>query len=114
MADDFASLFAPPDKQAALLAALRRQRAAGNMGLLTGDQVLGGFGASQVRQADSGEAMQMRDVQAAESQRIAEERTRAHLESVRAAAEAQTGRGQRDDERLALEREREARKAAEA
>jgi hypothetical protein len=114
MADDFSSLFAPPDKQAALLAALRRQRAAGNLGMLTGDPVLGNFGASQVRQAEIGDALQGREMQMAEANRLNEERTRAYMESVRAATEAQAGRGQRDDERLALEREREARKAAEA
>lgn len=44
------------EKQAALARALSRQRAVGNLGLLTGDRVLAGFGQAQVAQAGQGEA----------------------------------------------------------
>lgn len=48
------------EKQAALARALSRQRAVGNLGLLTGDRVLAGFGQAQVAQAGQGEAGLMR------------------------------------------------------
>lgn len=58
------------EKQAALARALSRQRAVGNLGLLTGDRVLGGFGQAQVAQAGQGEAglMRMQD-QASDNRR---------------------------------------------
>lgn len=48
------------ERQQALARALSRQRAAGNLGLLTGDRVLGGFGQAQLAQAGQGEAGLMR------------------------------------------------------
>jgi hypothetical protein len=45
------------EKAAAQAAALRRQQAAGNLGLLTGDKVLGQFGQAQLGQAQQGLGM---------------------------------------------------------
>lgn len=48
------------ERNAALVAALRRQKAAGGLGLLTGDRVLSNFGAAQLQGAQAGEALQER------------------------------------------------------
>lgn len=60
------------EKAAAMAQALRRQRAAGNLGLLTGDRVLSGFGQAQLQGAQAGEALQER-----RADRLGDERARA-------------------------------------
>lgn len=60
--NDLFALFADDEptaeeRAAVMTEALRQQRAAGMLGLLTGDKVLGGFGQAQVRNADQQEQM---------------------------------------------------------
>lgn len=73
--DDFSALFADDEptaqeRAAAMTDALRRQRAAGMLGLLTGDKVLGGFGSAQVRGADQQEQMIVGAAQQRSGQRL--------------------------------------------
>lgn len=86
-------------------AALRRQRAAGSLGLLTGDRVLSGFGQSQLQGADKQEAMlaeagQFRAGQTLKSALAAEEAKRAKA------------RQEHDDEQRELDRKSRERAAA--
>lgn len=99
--EDFAALFQEPDKQAELIAALRRQRAAGNFGVLTGDKVLGDFGRGLVTQSGQSEANALAQQRLDEASR----RTAAYEASVRAAAERAANRPAPDEEMAALKRE---------
>jgi len=61
---DFTQLLAPPsdtEKQQALIAAIGKQRAAAQLGLLTGDRVLGGFGHAMLGDAQKQEETAQRD-----------------------------------------------------
>jgi hypothetical protein len=89
--DDILSLFTADEptaqqRAAALSAALRRQQAAGNLGLLTGDAVLSKFGNAQLQQAQQGQQQleqvgQVRLSKALEAQRMREEAAR-HAEQL--------------------------------
>lgn len=68
-ADEFAtSLSNALLAQRGSAAELRRQRAAGNLGLLTGDRVLSNFGQSQIDQASSGDPNSLRHLSLIQAQ----------------------------------------------
>lgn len=79
---------------------LRGQRAAGNLGLLTGDRVLSGFGRAQLQVADRQEAMlaeagQFRAGNVLKAALAAEEAKRADMREKQAAAEREADRKNR-------------------
>ena len=83
--DLFGAVDTPEGRAQALASALRRKQAAGTLGMLSGDKVLGAYGQQALRGSDE------MDIQRAELQRQAQEnqaaRTKAYEESVRQNAE---------------------------
>lgn len=98
MADayDFSALFRQPDAQAALIAALRRQRSGGNAAQLTGDATLVPYGRSQVQQADAGEGGMLRNALMQQQQGLNAARTNVYAQSVEQANERARAKAEAD------------------
>jgi len=101
---DFAQAMADAlESQRTVAANLGRQRAAGNLGLLTGDRVLSNFGRAQLEQAETGDPNSLRYLSLIQAQ-----------QRLKQQADAEARKAGQVDKRLEFDREKEAQRIKEA